>query len=152
MMPRPFAPDPSPQSTIARAREGPSLDTLPGLLVALGVAGIELGRHPADPGRLRHRPATLLPDLLEGLQRHRAAILALLDTFDGKGGYAPAGEDAAIVCGERLGMADGLGMRTHPGSPAWLVAVGEAVCCFGIDTGEPRILEGEKCNDSGWTV
>ena len=128
-MPQLFAPDPSPQSTIARAREGPSLGTLPGLLVALGVAGIELGRHPSDPERLRHRPATLPPDLLEGLQRHRAAILALLDTIDGKGGYAPAREDAAIVYGERLGMADGLGMHTHPGSPAWLVAVGESMGC-----------------------
>lgn len=152
MMPRPFAPETPAHLSIARAREGPSLATLPGLLVALGAAGVELGRHPSDPERLRHRPATLTPDLLEGLQTHRAAILALLGTIDGKGGYAPAREDAAIVFGERLAMADGLGMPTHPGSPAWLVAVGEAVCCFGIETGEPRILEGEKCNDSGWTV
>lgn len=34
--------------------------------------------------------------------------------------------DAEYVLGERLGMADGLGMPTNPGSVAWLVAVGES--------------------------
>jgi len=43
------------------------------------------------------------------------------------GGYAPAGADAAYVMAERLGMADGLGMATHPGAAAWLMAVRESM-------------------------
>jgi hypothetical protein len=92
------------------------------LLLALGRAGIELAPHPTDAGRLRYRPADLPPDLSARLRIHRAVVLGLLVN-----GYAPAGEDAAIVYGERLGMAEGLGMPTHPGSPAWLVAVGESM-------------------------
>jgi hypothetical protein len=42
-------------------------------------------------------------------------------------GYAPTDDDAGYVLGERLGVADGLGMLTHPGSAAWLVAVGESM-------------------------
>lgn len=39
--------------------------------------------------------------------------------------YTPAGDtDAVYVLGERLGVANGLGLPTHSGSPAWLVAVG----------------------------
>ena len=54
---------------------------------------------------------------------HRAAILGLL-----AGRYAPAGDtDVGYVLSERLGVADGLGMPTHPGSPAWLIAAGEAM-------------------------
>ena len=41
-------------------------------------------------------------------------------------GYRPTGE-AEYVYNERMGMADGLKMPTHCGSPAWLVAVGEAM-------------------------
>jgi len=91
------------------------------LLLALGQAGIELAHHPNDAGRLRHRPALLPPDLLESLARHRVVILGLLANV-----YAPTGE-AEYVYGERLGVADGLGMPTHPGSAAWLVAVGESL-------------------------
>lgn len=93
------------------------------LLLALGRAGLELAPHPTDAGRLRHRPATLPPDLSARLLIHRAAVLGLLAD-----GYAPAGDtDAGYVLGERLGIADGLGLATHPGSPAWLIAVGESM-------------------------
>lgn len=132
MMPRPFGPKAVADLHIAHARVC-RYESIDSVLVALGMAGIDLGAHPADPGRLRYRPTTLPPDLLEWLHAHRAAILGLLSSIDGKGGYAPAGGDAAIVYGERLGMADGLGMPTHPGSPAWLVALGEGTSC-GIAT------------------
>ena len=93
------------------------------LLLALGRAGIELAPHPTDAGRLRHRPSDLPPDLSARLRIHRAAVLGLLVD-----GYAPAGNaDAEYILGERLGVADGLGMPAHPGSAAWLVAVGEAM-------------------------
>lgn len=95
------------------------------LLLALGRAGIELAPHPTDAGRLRHRPADLPPDLSARLRLHRAAVLGLLVT-----GYAPDAHgdtDAEYIVGERLGVADELGMPTHPGSAAWLVAVGESI-------------------------
>jgi len=92
------------------------------LLLALGLAGIELAPHPTDAGRLRHRPADLPPDLSARLRIHRAAVVSLLVN-----GYTHAGDDARYVLGERLGVADGLGMPTHPGSAAWLAAVGESI-------------------------
>ena len=93
------------------------------LLVALGRAGIELAPHPTDPARLRHRPADLPPDVSARLRLHRGAMLRLLAD-----GYTPAGgTDAEYVYGERLGIADELAMPKHPGSPAWLVAVGESL-------------------------
>lgn len=95
---------------------------LAALLLALGRAGIELAPHPNDPTRLRHRPADLPPDLSARLRIHRATVVGLLVN-----GYAPAGDEAEYVLGERLGIADGLGMPTHPGSAAWLVAVGRAL-------------------------
>ncbi len=94
------------------------------LLVALGRTEIELARHPTDAGRLRHRPAVLPPDLAARLRWHRAAILELL-----AGGYAPTDPEAEYVLRERLDIADDLGMPTHPGSPAWLIAVGESMDC-----------------------
>lgn len=95
------------------------------LLLALGVAGIELAPHPTEPARLRHRPAELRPDLSARLRLHRAAVLGLLRV-----GYVPAGStEAAYVLGERLGVADELRMPTHPGAPAWLIAVGESIGC-----------------------
>jgi len=99
-------------------------------LLALGLAGVELAHHPGDAGRLRHRPALLPPDLLESLARHRGVIMGLLAN-----GYTPTGE-AAYLYVERLGFADDLGMLTHVGSAAWLVAVGESLAegC-GIATG-----------------
>lgn len=92
------------------------------VLLDLGRAGVELAPHPTDPARLRHRPATVAPDLAEALRRHRGAILGLL-----VGEQAPDDGDAGYVFAERLGIADGLGMPTHPGAPAWLVAVGESM-------------------------
>ncbi len=100
---------------------------LGGLLLALGRARVELARHPSKPDRLRHRPADLPPDLSARLRLHRAAILGLLSP---RGAHAPGDGphcDAGYVLGERLGIADGLGMPTHPGSAAWLVAVGESL-------------------------
>lgn len=94
---------------------------LAALLVALGRAGIELAPHTTDAGRLRHRPEVLPPDLSARLRLHRDAVVLLLAS-----GYAPAG-DGADVLAERLGMASELEMPTHAGSPAWLVAVGEAL-------------------------
>ena len=97
------------------------------LLVALGTAGIELAPHPTDAGRLRFKcpggPADLPPDLSARLRIHRAAVLGLLAS-----GYTPTdATDTGYVYAERLGIADGLGMPTHPGSAAWLVAVGESM-------------------------
>jgi hypothetical protein len=42
------------------------------------------------------------------------------------------GADSAFVYGERMAIASELGMPTHTGSPAWLLAVGESTggsCC-----------------------
>jgi hypothetical protein len=100
------------------------------LLLALGRAGIELAPHPTDAGRLRHRPADLPPDLSARLRMHRAAVLGLLRASGGPGGDPlppDATDDARYALGERLGVADDLGMPTHPGSAAWLVAVGESM-------------------------
>ncbi len=96
---------------------------LAALLVDLGRAGIELAPHPTDPARLRHRPADLPPGFAERLRAHRAAVLSLLASDGGP----DHDDDAAYVSGERLGIADGLGMPTHPGSAAWLVAAGESI-------------------------
>ena len=99
---------------------------LSGESLPLGRAGIELAPHPTDAARLRFKcpggPANLPPDLSTRLRMHRAAVLGLLVN-----GYTPTNDDAGYVYGERLGVADGLGMPTHPGSPAWLVAVGESL-------------------------
>lgn len=92
------------------------------LLVALGRAGIELAPHPIDPTRLRHRPAQLPPDTLVRLRLHRAALLELLGN-----GFASSDSEAIYVLHERLGIADDLNLPTHPGAPAWLVAVGESM-------------------------
>jgi len=89
------------------------------LLLALGRSRIELA---VQGDRLRHRPADLPPDLSEALRRHRGAILGLLVN-----GYAPGDGDAGYVFWERLGVADELGMPTHAGSAAWLIAVGESM-------------------------
>lgn len=92
------------------------------LLHALGRAGIELAPHPTDANRLRHRPAVLPPDLSSQLRLHRVAVAVLL-----RDGYAPADEDAAYVLRERLCVAGDRAIPTHPGSPAWLLAVGESI-------------------------
>ena len=92
------------------------------LFVKLGVAGVELAPHPTDPARLRYAPNLLPAELLDGLLQHREAILVVL-----RDDYVEHDADAAYVLGERLGIADDLGMATHAGSAAWLVAVGEAM-------------------------
>lgn len=97
------------------------------LLLALGRAGIELDPRPTDTGRLRFKcpggPANLPPDLSARLRLLRGAVMGLLAD-----GYAPHGDaDAGYVLDERLGVADDLGLPTHPGSSAWLVAVGESM-------------------------
>lgn len=96
---------------------------LASLLLAMGRAGVELGPHPSDPERLRHRPAPLPPALAGRLRMSKAGILALLGE-----GYTPEPDsDAGHVYAERLGMADGLGMATAPGSPGWMIAVAESM-------------------------
>jgi hypothetical protein len=120
------------------------------LLLTLGRFGIELDRHPTDPTCLRHRPAVLPPDLSARLRLHRAAVLGLLTN-----GYAPAGDEAGYVYDERLGVADGLGMPTHPGAPAWLIAVGESMdsCChaatLGVHFGHGTTDKGDSGGDQG---
>lgn len=69
----------------------------------------------------------IAPDLSARLRIHRAAVVGLLVN-----GYAPdphGDTDAGYVLGERLGVADGLGLATHPGSAAWVVAVGQSMGC-----------------------
>lgn len=108
--------------------------------------------NPHELSRLRHRPADLPPDLSARL--HRGAVLGLLAS-----GYAPAGYDAGYVLGERLGVADELGLPTHPGSAPWLMVVGESMGCScylatdGIhswrgetDEGDRGCGEGERSN------
>jgi len=92
------------------------------LFVKLGVAGVELAPHPTDPARLRYAPNSLPAELLDDLRQHREAILVVL-----RDDYVADDADAAYMLGERLGIADDLGMTTHRGSPSWLVAVGEAM-------------------------
>jgi hypothetical protein len=125
----------------------PYPDELPSVLVAIGAAGVELAPHPTDAARLRHRPADLPPDLSERLRLHRAAVLGLLVA-----GYAPTEAESACVYSERLGVADELGMPTHPGSAAWLVAVGESMlssCCVATHKLELRHGETDKRDSSG---
>lgn len=109
------------------------------VLLDVGRAGVELAPHPTDSARLRHRPAAVAPDLAEALRRHRGAILRLL-----AGEQAPDAGDAGYVYAERLGVADGLGMPTHAGAPAWLVAVGEWMeSSCGVATGVVHSGHGE---------
>ena len=72
--------------------------------------------------KLRHRPAALPPELLQRLRVHKAAIISLL-----QGGYNPHNSDSKYLMLERLGIGDDLGMPTHIGSPAWMIAVGESM-------------------------
>lgn len=77
-------------------------DELAPLLLALWTGGMKLAPHPSDSERLRHRPASIPPDLAERLRTHRTALLRLLVV-----GHTPAdGTDAGYVYGERLGIAD----------------------------------------------
>lgn len=123
---------------------------LSALLVDLGRAGAELAPHPDHADRLRHRPAVLPPDLSARLRTHRAALLGLL-----AGGYAPTDPDAAHVLAERLGVADEMRMPTHPGAPAWSIAVGESMDCsclgatLGVQWGYGSIGERDSSGGEG---
>ena len=73
-------------------------------------------------------------------------------------GYAPdphGDTNAGYVLGERLGVADGLGMPTHPGSAAWLVAVGESIgdschaATHGVHSGHGSTDEGHSGGGEG---
>lgn len=94
---------------------------LPDLLVDLGRAGVTLRNAGSGVGFTPR--AALTPERAAAVGIHKPAVLRLLVD-----GYAPAPDtDAAYIRGERLSIADGLGMPTHPGSPAWLIAVGESM-------------------------
>ena len=92
------------------------------LLVEAGAAGIEVSSHPSAPDRLRHRPSELPTHLAARLAFYKPDLLRLLKT-----GFKAPDPESAYVLGERLGVAQELGMSTEPGSPGWLVAVGEAI-------------------------
>jgi hypothetical protein len=118
------------------------------LLIDLGVAGVELGPHPTNAGRLRHRPAALRSDLSARLRLHRDAVLGLL-----KPGFDPVSggdAEASYIFHERLGIADGLGMPTHSGSAAWLIALGESIraCCYVATNGVHNRDGGPNRRDS----
>ena len=91
------------------------------LLGELGRAGVEIALDPTDATKIRWRPSAIHAGLTARLRLHKAEILAVL-----KDGYEPRDDDALDVLTERLGVADDLGMPTHVGSPAWLIAVSEA--------------------------
>lgn len=90
------------------------------LLAAVGRSGIELAQ--GSTGALRYRPPNLPLHLVTMLSTHKTEILAALVD-----GCAPESAAAEYLLGERLGIADDLGMPTHPGAPAWLIALGEAM-------------------------
>jgi len=90
-------------------------------LVSLGAAGVEVSAHPRDQGGVRFRGEGLTAAMRDGIRAHRGLLRLLLD------GALPAEGEAGYVLEERLGVAMDLGMPVHPGAPAWLVAVGEAL-------------------------
>ena len=120
-------------------------------LFALGIVGVELATHPTNPKRIRHRPATLPTDLVDSVLDHRDAILDLLSN-----GYAPTDPDAVYLMLERLGIGDDLGMPTHIGSPAWMIAVGESMAsryCGCTNAGtkvEVTVVDSESTHTKGW--
>lgn len=99
---------------------------LAALLLNLGQAGIELGLHPTDCTRIGHRPAVLPADLSARLLTHKTAVLVLLANARADG----CPEATEYVASERLGVADELELATHPGSPAWLIAMGESLAAM----------------------
>jgi hypothetical protein len=96
--------------------------SLGALLVEVGVAGVELSSHPSAPDRIRHKPPELPAHFAARISFYKPDVLRLLQS-----GFTPTDAEAAYVHGERLGIAEDLGMPTAPGSPGWLVAVGEAI-------------------------
>ena len=124
---------------------------LAALLVALGVAGVEVALHPTDATRIRYRPLTLPDALAQEIRSHRSDILALLRTD-----HAPTDPDAVYLMLERLGIGDDLGMPTHIGSPAWMIAVGESMAsryCGCMNAGtkvEVTVVDSESTHTKGW--
>lgn len=109
---------------------------LAALLLDLGRGGVELAPDPSRPGALLHRPSRLPPALLPRLIDAKPSVLAVL-----KGGPPALGsEQSEYAMTERLGVAEDLGMPTHPGSPAWLIAMGEAMRATSLENPEHRAL------------
>ena len=91
-------------------------------LLALGRFGGEVAPHPTKPGGVRIR-SRKLPEKADAQGKSlESSIRKLLDE-----GYTPASDHAAYVFDERLSVGDELGVPTHRGSPAWLIAVGESM-------------------------
>lgn len=86
--------------------------------LTLGKAGVHIALH---SGSLAFKLPATNSNLRTLLLRHR---VSLEECLEGRSFWSP---DAADIFTERLAVADGLEMPTHPGSPAWLVAVGEAL-------------------------
>lgn len=103
-----------------------SANDLARLLVDLGAAGVELALDPSDAARIRHRPRDLPETLAARLWLGKPALLRIL-RGEGVPNESDADSEGGYVMGERLGFADELGHPTHPGSPAWLIAVGEGM-------------------------
>ncbi|MCH7632075.1 MAG: hypothetical protein IIB59_02580 [Planctomycetes bacterium] len=110
------------------------MDELAGLMVDLGRAGIELA---SGGDRVMFRPRDRVgPGLLTRIRRHRRALLANLGD-PGQGEELPENGSGAVVSEavweaahvffERLGVACELGLPVGIGSPAWLIAMGEAL-------------------------
>lgn len=97
--------------------------TLAILLADLGRAGVTLRHAGSGVGFTPRAALTLEREAALGV--HKPAVLGLLAN-----GYVPdarSDPDAEYIYAERLSIADGLEMPTHPGSPAWLIAVGESM-------------------------
>jgi hypothetical protein len=93
---------------------------LAALLIDLGRAKVTL----RDAGSgLGFAPRSAFTQARAGaLVAHKAAALALL-----RDDYHPPDDDAAYIFLERIGVGIDMGMPTDPGSPAWCIAVGEAM-------------------------
>jgi hypothetical protein len=91
-------------------------------LLALGRFGGEVAPHRTKTGGVRIRSRKLPAKADAQGKALESCIRTLLDE-----GYLPASEHAAYVFDERLGVGDELGVPTHRGSSAWLIAVGEAM-------------------------
>ncbi|MFZ4576386.1 MAG: hypothetical protein ACOYN0_18530 [Phycisphaerales bacterium] len=92
------------------------------LLVLLGRAAISLSPHPTDPHLIRWFPAEAPKGLLRHLLAEKSAILVMLGQP-----LCFATDAARDVFEERIGIATSLEMDCNVGSPAWLIAVGEAL-------------------------
>ncbi len=103
--------------------------TIASLLIKTGSMGVDLSSDPSDPSDptgLRYRPIDLHVDLADRLRHSKADLLALLRGTETPDQTDPDSEAGLVMC-ERLEIADDLRMPAHPGSPAWLVAVGEGL-------------------------